>query len=223
MKKSTLWIICGVVSALVLGLIAWRVFTPPERELLKVCWTAQGEAVYTDIDDGTQGTCGDVQELKWNAKFPLAIALNAPKDALNDASVAVIEAAKQFNKFAGWDIFDTRWLVCEKGCQHNVTVVWSAPYEEGSNTAGSVSHVKKDGKMHAYVNIRVVHQPYAHAVVLHELGHVVGLSHAPAEDRINIMEATLPNFQDGNVDLGLGLRKLAPEDKKLLRDTYFSN
>lgn len=224
MKKSTIiWIFCGVLAAVVAGIIAWRVLTPPDRSFLKVCWTPTGDARYLNITDGVQGTCGNVQEIKWKKNdFPLVV--DVEKLGARD----VADAIRAFNTQAGWTVFRPElWKANGDSISPNVTVNWNVPYGTTKNeqAAGSVSHVQKNGKLHATINIRVVIQPYVHAVLLHELGHVVGLTHAPAEDRINIMEAKLPNWgaeaSDMKIGMELGLRRLSSEDRDLIKETYF--
>lgn len=221
MKKSTIiWIVCGVLAVAIAGLITWRVLTPPDREFLKVCWTPDRDARYLDIDDGIQGTCSNVQEIKWKKdNFPLTVEVVTEVDAINQ----IVNAIRAFNTQAGWTVFRVKlWNDKIDSVSSDVAINWNVPYgtTKDEQAAGSVAHFMEDGKLYADVNIRATVYPYVHAVLLHELGHVVGLPHAPAEDRINIMEAKLPNWNEKDIDLDLGLRKFSSDDKELLRKAY---
>jgi hypothetical protein len=213
-----------VLAVIAAGFVAYGVITHKEGGLLKVCWTNNSATYVDDLEgEGEKSlACKNPTPLIWPQKqIPLSVVvLGANNNMLkeqDEGSRLVRDAMNDFNFQIGKLVFEIAKTSEE---DPDVVVIWgvpSVPRAKGSDSykvGGYVSHTKIGGTMQAIVKIRAVaEERTAFLTVLHELGHVIALTH---DDFINSL--MYPRLV--TTELTTTTARITDSDVRLIRTTY---
>ncbi len=228
-KQSSLrtWGLVILVFAVIAACcVVYGVVTHQEAGLLQVCWD-NGHASYTeDIQgEGDSGQCKNPVPLVWPQKqLPLSVVVFSNNHtALKEqdrGSKIVKEAMDDFNLQVGKLLFSVANIADE---EPDVVVIWGAPSvvgatgSESGKIGGYVNHAKIGTTMQSIQSIVRIRETssdrLAFVTTLHELGHVIGLSH----DQF-ISSLMYPRMVTD--ELNTATTRLTDSDVRLIRTTY---
>lgn len=140
---------------------------PKEPVFWSMCYDALGAPV--DYD----GECDGAQEINWG-KLPVMLHVDP---AYPDDGRAVLQAVRVWNAWLGTDVFE----VTQNPVGADIYVVQAV--DTPFNPAGIANHVM--GPKHRPVFLVTLFGDYANntVIVVHELGHTLGLAHDPGRSR----------------------------------------
>jgi len=149
-----------------------------EAGLSSVCWNASGVATY-DVS-----TCTDPQELRWSRdSMPLSVrTTNGARESALQGAIDLI------NTQVGCQI-----LVLDSGRQpetdgFDVLVSFDVPMTSGQDHPGGSTQIRRDAlsRQRVYIDVyaSALNADMLHKVLVHELGHGLGLAHDDWEGSI---------------------------------------
>jgi len=162
----------GVLVLVVVGLLVWAIGfgggQGNEAGFMKVCWNPDGSANFNDR------ACFDPEEIVWERdRLPLLVS------ASRDHSAQIREAIIKVNVAAGCEVFRSPSFDAPV---FDVAISTDVPRETGSVHVGGGTAFRRSisGRHRAFVNIYAgsLEDPSIGVkVLMHELGHVLGLAH----------------------------------------------
>lgn len=213
--KLPAWIVLSIFAVLVTGAIigiSIGIANHQEEGLLNVVWT-DNRATYEPIRDEV------TTELTWpKEQIPILISVIDPAGEYLPISSEEVNEVRQaiddFNDQVGFDLFE----FSSTPDVEDASVIWGLPIEVGRNSpAGLVSHRRlSNGEIQGLVrlwettSIRTTHQ-----VLMHELGHLIGLAHDDFQDSL-----MYPTYQDNNLGESTGSIRITDSDVALLKRLY---
>lgn len=206
--------LCLIAGGLI-ALAVSRCVVDPEPTLLRGCWTDGGTFVYGGEGAGAAACDGPERELRWpRSSFPLEVAHECadPDDCLG-ALRALDAATKEINRQVGRDVL----VVQTDADAPDVNVVFGAVRPSSREAVGgSTRHRRSGGRMWATIEALAPSggsPSLVHRVLVHELGHALGLAHDDFEDSA-MHPVTRMRGDDGEEPLGIGF---TDADRRALR------
>jgi len=204
MTMKERWALVGFVAfaAAMIGLLIYGVRTHEEADLLRGCVRADGSFDYV----------GDCTEVVWQKPMPLKTHVVGGSPWQHEM---FYEAVESLEAELGLDILEQ--LAASQSAQADVIADFDVPFEQGGfNPAGRVRHVadlttSKVVVCTVYLS-NLALEDIAHAVVRHELGHVLGLAHDANASSL----MTDKSLEGGRTYL------LSDQDRARLRSLYAS-
>lgn len=187
--------IVAVISVVALVGVAIGVATHSEPGLMRVCWNQFNSAVY-DCDNGS--------EIVWPAG-------SIPLDVRTDGYIGEVQSAVDLiNAQVGCDllVFDDR----STSSPSDITITSEAVMSRGDERGGAAWHLRDTDRLRARIELYAAGS-LAQRVIIHELGHALGLAHDPFAG--SIMYATQ---RDDSGDLSV--IRFTDSDRHLLHDLY---
>jgi len=187
-------VVAAVMAVVALVVIIWQVATrdlDAEAPLLEVCW-ANGQAYYVGGVDEDEGEfrdesvehCEGSSELTWpREEIPLSIVTRSTSgEAVGAGSTAarvISRAVRDLNAQAGCDLLR---MVPPGDADADFIIHWGEAFIVGgsraSNAPGSCAHRGAGAPIESHLSVRGgLSDRFAYLVLLHELGHGLGLGH----------------------------------------------
>ena len=195
MKLSNKITVAAALTLLVavLALLVYGIATHSEPGLMRVCWRGGAVSDYS---------CESGEELVWErSQVPVSVAT----DGLIGETQTSIDL---INSQVGCDILE---YAGDNDPSPDVTVISEAAMSPGTGRCGATVHVRDARGMRARVELFAVGD-MAQRVIVHELGHALGLDHD--RDRSSIMYPRQTESSD------LQFIMLTQSDRQTLRELY---
>jgi len=185
----------AAIAILILAVVGvvWGVTTHTEPGLMRACWR------FTTVDSYD---CDEGEDLVWDRdEIPLSVSA----DGLIGETQTAIDL---INSQVGCDILE---FAEASRIGTDVTIISDSPMSPGTGRGGATWHVRGSDGMRARVELYAP-GALAERVIVHELGHVLGLAHD--EHTGSIMYPTQTDTRD------LQFILITQHDRSLLRDLY---
>jgi len=195
MKLSNKITVAAALTILVLAvaLLVYGITTHSEPGLMRVCWRGGSVSSYR---------CRLGEDLVWDrSQVPVSVAT----DGLIGETQTSIDL---INSQVGCDILE---YVGDNDPSPDVTVISEAAMSPGTGRGGATVHVRDASGMRARIELYAVGD-MATRVIVHELGHTLGLDHD--SDRSSIMYPRQTESSD------LQFIMLTQSDRQTLRELY---
>lgn len=208
MKLRDKLMIAGVAvfTALVIGLLTFVIVRhetggTDEPGLLSVCWRSDGQA------DFNTSRCTSPEEITWPVtSIPLVVHSSSPEQQEQLSSVIA-----DMNDQIGCEVMANDNLA---ESQYNILVMANVPMTAGSGDhPGGATSFRRDTlrRQRAFVDIFAApHSGVGDKVLMHELGHALGLAHDSWHGSI------MRPSQSGQVEIV----RISDNDRRLLRELY---
>jgi hypothetical protein len=200
----------AVIAACAVAGVVYGLATREPVELMRVCWEGERARPLSSVE-GANGpsSCPNPVELRWakSAGRVLEVRAGSVRTELSRMDERVLNTAvRTANALLG-----ERFVMVQSGGQ--VFVGFDHPSGPNVPVADVVFHRDGDDDFVGRAEVRVRHEPDPedlHMILLHELGHVLGLQHNRSES--SVMHWSMgrrawgeplmaPRFSDGEVDL----------------------
>jgi hypothetical protein len=174
-------------------------FTDNEyRTLWAACWDADGEFLPPSDNPPHKPKCDNPEPIKWrDGKVRVAI-LSLGADWHKEL---VRNAMAQWNLWLGWEMF------VETTYAHDVLIVYGG---DGGWKLGLIDLRKEEGRIGGVIFLFDMPDALVYKVILHEMGHVLGLAHDVEDPRGFLMSPGASTHGE----------MVAPEDVRALRRLY---
>jgi hypothetical protein len=184
-----------VLVAAIAG-ITYGVVTHQEPGLLKVCWTETETADYQ---------CANGAELVWKgSSIPLSVATDGLIGEVQTAiDIVNVQIGCEILEYVDYN---------SRGPLPDISITSNGLMSSATRRGGITWHLRDKGRIRSRIELYAAGDA-AQMIIVHELGHAMGLAHDP--DPGSIMRASQPD-----PTLGLRLIRFTDSDRELLSDLY---